>query len=44
VLYKRFGCGNVREREHLGDPGVNRSKILRGIFMKWDVGLWIGSS
>jgi len=39
-----FGGGNLRERDHLGDPGVDGRKILRWIFRKWDVGLWNGSS
>jgi len=26
--------GNLREREHLGDPGVDRRIILRWIFRK----------
>jgi hypothetical protein len=29
---------------HLGDPGVDGRIILSWIFMKWDVGLWTGSS
>jgi hypothetical protein len=31
-------------RDHLGDPVVDGSIILRWIFRKWDVGLWAGSS
>jgi len=31
-------AGNLRERDHLGDPGVDGRIILRWIFMKWDVG------
>ena len=27
-----------------GDPGVDGRIILRGIFKKWDVGLWSGSN
>jgi hypothetical protein len=40
------GCwwGNVRERDHLGDPGVDGRIILRCIFRKWNVGECIGSS
>jgi len=30
--------GNLRERDHLGDPGVDGKVILRLIFRKWDVG------
>ena len=36
--------GNLREREHLEDRGVYGRVILRGIFRKWDVGVWTGSS
>ena len=38
-----FGGENLREREHLGDPGEDVRVILRWIFMKLDVGLWIES-
>jgi hypothetical protein len=37
-----FWWGNVREREHLGDPGVDGKIILRCIFRKWDVELLTG--
>jgi len=30
--------GNLRERDHLGDPGIDRRIILRSVFGKWDVG------
>jgi len=36
--------GFRRERDHLGDPGVDGRIILRWIFRKWDVGVWPGSS
>jgi len=39
-----FGWGNLRERYHLGDPGVVWRIILRWIFEKWDVGARIESS
>ena len=32
-----FWRGNLRERDHLGDPGVDGSIILRLIFRKLDV-------
>jgi hypothetical protein len=41
-----FWWGNMRERDHWGDPGVDRRIILRWIFRKWDVGYgldWAGS-
>ena len=39
-----FGGGNLRERDHLGDPGIDGRIILRWIFRKWDVPeLWTGS-
>ena len=40
----RVLVGNLKERGHLGDPGVDRRIILRWIFRKWDVGAWTGSS
>jgi len=36
--------GNLSERYHLGDPGVDGRIILRWIFRNWDVGVWTGSS
>jgi hypothetical protein len=35
--------GNLRERDHLGDPGLEGRIILRCFFRKWDVGVWTGS-
>ena len=37
-LYTGFWWGNLRERDHLGDPGVEGRIILRWIFRKCDVG------
>jgi hypothetical protein len=42
-LYTVFWLGNLRERDDLGDPGVD-GKILRWIFRKWDVMVWTGPS
>jgi hypothetical protein len=44
VLYVVFWSGNLRERNHLGDPSVDGRIILRWILRKWEVGLWTGSS
>jgi hypothetical protein len=40
-LYKIF-MGNLRERNHWGDPGVDGGIIIRGIFRKWGMGIWTG--
>ena len=42
-MYIGFWWGNLRERDHLGDPGVDGRIILRWIFRKWGVGVmaWI---
>jgi hypothetical protein len=39
-----FWWENLRERDHWGDPGVDRTIILRRIFRKWDVRIWTGLS
>jgi hypothetical protein len=38
-----FGWGNLRERDHFGDPDGDGRIILRRIFRKWDVAVWTGS-
>jgi hypothetical protein len=40
----RVFVGNMRERGHLENPGVDERIMLRWIFRKWDVGVWTGSS
>jgi hypothetical protein len=40
-VYKRL-IGYLRERDHLGDPGVDGRIILRWIFRKFNVGKWTG--
>jgi len=42
--YTGFWWGNLRERDHLGDPGLDERIILRWNLRKWYVGVWTGSS
>jgi hypothetical protein len=37
-----FWWGNLKKRDHWGDPGVCGRIILRWIFRKWGVGVWTG--
>ena len=37
-VYAGFWCGNLKEREHLEDPGLGGREVLRWVFRKWDVG------
>jgi len=36
--YTGVWWGNLKKRDHLGDPGVDGRIILGWIFRKWDVG------
>jgi len=44
VAYTGIWWGNLRERDHLGDTGVDERIMLRWIFKKWHVGAWTESS
>jgi hypothetical protein len=37
-----FWWGNLGDRDHWEDPGVDGRIILGCIFRKWDVGEWTG--
>jgi hypothetical protein len=40
--YIGFWWGNLRERDHWGDPDVDGRIILIRILRKWAVGVWTG--
>jgi hypothetical protein len=42
-VYTEFWWGNLRERDHLEDPGIDGRIILRWIFREWNVRAWTGS-
>jgi hypothetical protein len=44
VTFARFWWGNLGEKDHWGDPGVDGRIILRWIFRKWDMEGWNGTS
>ena len=41
-MYAGFGWGNLRERGHLEDPGVDGRIKLEWIFRKWNGEAWTG--
>ena len=42
-LIRGFGLGNLRERDHLEDTGVDGRIIIRWAFKKWELVAWTGS-
>jgi hypothetical protein len=42
-VYTGFWWGNLRETDHLEDPGIDGRIMLTRIFRKWDVRAWTGS-
>ena len=42
-LYTGFWRGNLRERDHLEDSGIDDRIIFRRIFRKWNLEAWAGS-
>jgi hypothetical protein len=42
VVYIWFRWGNLMERDHLGDLGIDERIILKWIFKNTDRRVWIG--
>jgi hypothetical protein len=38
IVHTGFWRGNLRERDHLEEPGIDERIILRWNFRKWDGG------
>jgi len=39
-VFDKDWCGNLSERDHLPDTGLDGRIILKWSFKKWDVGAW----
>ena len=42
-MLSNFWRGNLKQRNHLEDPGIDGRITLGWIFRKWDVRAWTGS-
>jgi hypothetical protein len=42
MVFLGFWWGNLRERNHWGDSGIDWRIILGFIFRNWDMGVWTG--
>jgi hypothetical protein len=42
--YTGFWWGNLRERNHWRNPGIDGRIILKWTFRKWDEGIWTALS
>jgi len=43
-VYTEFWWGNLRDKDHLGDPGVDGRIIIKWTFRCSEVGVMAGSS
>jgi hypothetical protein len=41
-VHTGFWCGDLREGDHLEDPGIDGRIILKWIFKKWNGMAWTG--
>jgi hypothetical protein len=41
-VHTRLWWGDLKERDHLEDLGIDRRVVLKCILKKWDVEVWAG--